>query len=47
MLVVLQRSKEEVAWQAAEIIAGSIHRKLSLRLGLATAERWLGFIANW
>jgi len=42
MLVVLQRSKEEVAWQAAEIIAGSIHRKLSLRLGLATGGTMVG-----
>jgi glucosamine-6-phosphate deaminase len=42
MLVVLQRSREEVAWQAAEIVAGSIRRKPSLRLGLATGGTMVG-----
>ncbi len=42
MLVVLQRDKEEVTHQAAEIIAGAIRRKPALRLGLATGGTMVG-----
>ena len=42
MLVVPQRNKEEVALQAAKMIAGAIRRNPALRLGLATGGTMIG-----
>ena len=42
MLVVLQRSKDEVTLQAAQMIAGSMRRNPSIRLGLATGATMVG-----
>jgi glucosamine-6-phosphate deaminase len=42
MLVVLQRNKNEVALQAATMVAGAIRRSPSLRLGLATGGTMIG-----
>jgi len=42
MLVVLERGKNEVAEQAARIIAGSIRRNPAIRLGLATGGTMIG-----
>ena len=42
MLVVLQRTKDEVSLQAAQMIAGAIRRNPSVRLGLATGDTMIG-----
>jgi glucosamine-6-phosphate deaminase len=42
MLVVLERDKPQAALEAARIVAGSIHRNHSIRLGLATGTTMIG-----
>lgn len=42
MLVVLEPDKQQVALQAARIVAGSIRRNPSIRLGLATGGTMIG-----
>jgi glucosamine-6-phosphate deaminase len=42
MLVILKRDDEEISLQAAQLIAGAVHRKPALALGLATGSTMVG-----
>jgi glucosamine-6-phosphate deaminase len=42
MLVILKRDDEEISRQAGQLIAGAVHKKPDLRLGLATGGTMIG-----
>jgi glucosamine-6-phosphate deaminase len=42
MLVILKRDDEEISLQAAQLIAGAVHKKPALALGLATGSTMVG-----